>query len=307
MAQYTFLDSGRHAQNTFGYAFAFGENFAPNWAAELSASIGSFKIANSGASQQLNAYSYDVMYKFLPNSLFRPYLLAGIGGMRDRIAGGLEDQVTFLAEGGGGVLVGLGPQDRATRFALRAEAKYRLEFLHENPYSSKNPGDVVTSAGFVVFFGAPEPVQAVVIASAPPRPPSPPPPPPPPPAPPPPVASIKREIELPRVHFETDSATLLPDSTESLRSAVATLKRNPELVIEVAGHTDSRGGQQHNLSLSQRRADSVQQYLQEHGVTNQMTARGYGEDEPIADNKTAEGRAANRRVGLRIKGGPPTR
>ena len=85
------------------------------------------------------------------------------------------------------------------------------------------------------------------------------------------------------------------------------MKKNPEMVIEVAGHTDSRGGQQHNLVLSQRRAESVMQYLKEHGVTNKMTAHGYGEDEPIADNKTAEGRAANRRVGLRIVGGPLTR
>ena len=52
MAQYTFLDSGRHSKDTVGYAFAFGQNFAPGWAAELNASIGSFKIANSGASQQ---------------------------------------------------------------------------------------------------------------------------------------------------------------------------------------------------------------------------------------------------------------
>jgi OmpA-OmpF porin, OOP family len=305
MAQYTFLDSGRPAKDNIGYAFAAGENFAPNWAAELNASIGSFKIPNSGASQQLSAYSYDVLYKFLPDSLFRPYLVGGIGGIHDRIAGGLEDHIAGFAEGGAGVLVGLGPQTGAIRFQLRAEGKYRQEFTHATPYTPQSPGDVVLSAGFLIMFGAPEPAQAVVVAL---RPiPSAPPPPPPAPPPPPPVAPIKSEIKLPRVHFETDSAKLLSDSTESLNSAVASLKRNPEMVIEVAGHTDSRGGQRHNLDLSQRRAESVLQYLKEQGVTNKMTAHGYGADKPIADNKTAEGRAANRRVGLRIEGGPVTR
>jgi OmpA-OmpF porin, OOP family len=293
MVQYTFLDSSRNAKDTTGYAIAGGDNFAPDWAAEVGASIGSFKISNSGASLQLSAYSYDVLYKFLPDSWWRPYLVGGVGGIHSRIAGGLEDHIGGFIEGGAGLLVGLGPQDGATRFQLRAEGKFRQEFTHATLYSPQNPGDVVLSAGFVVMFGAPEPAQAVVIA--------------PPPPPPPPVAPIKRVIELPQVHFETDSAKLLPDSTESLNSAVATLKQNPEMVIEVAGHTDSRGRQQHNLDLSQRRAESMLQYLKEHGVTNQMTARGYGEDEPIADNKTAEGRAANRRVGLRIVGGPPTR
>jgi OmpA-OmpF porin, OOP family len=306
MAQYTFLDSNRHAKDTTGYAIAGGENFAPDWAAEVAASIGSFRISNSGASLQLSAYSYDVLYKFLPDSWWRPYLVGGVGGIHSRIAGGLEDHIAGFFEGGAGILVGLGPQDGATRFQLRAEGKFRQEITHATLYTPQNPGDVVLSAGFVVMFGAPVAAPAVVIA--PPLPPPPPPPqPPPPPPPPPPVAPIKREIELPRVHFETDSAKLSPDSAESLNSAVATLKRNPEMVIEVAGHTDSRGGREHNLDLSQRRAESVLQYLKEHGVTNKMTARGYGEDEPIADNKTAEGRAANRRVGLHIVGGPPAR
>jgi OmpA-OmpF porin, OOP family len=306
MAQYTVLDGGRHAMDGIGYAVALGVNFERDWAAELNASIGSFKIANSGASQQLNAYSYDVLYKFLRNSPFRPYLVAGVGGMRDRIAGGLEDEFSFLAEGGGGVLVGLGPESRSTRFGLRAEAKYRIEFLRGTAYSPRQAGDLVASAGFFVLFGAPVPVPADVVIAPPLPPPPPPPPPPQPPPPPPPVAPVKSEIKLPRVHFETDSAKLLPDSTESLDSAVGILKKNPELVIEVVGHTDSSGSQQHNLGLSQRRAESVLQYLKEHGVTNKMTARGYGENEPIADNKTAEGRAANRRVGLHIVGGPPT-
>jgi OmpA-OmpF porin, OOP family len=76
------------------------------------------------------------------------------------------------------------------------------------------------------------------------------------------------------------------------------------MVIEVRGHTDSTGSKPHNQALSERRAESVMRYLKEHGVTNSMTAKGYGEELPIASNATASGRQQNRRVGLRIVGGP---
>jgi OmpA-OmpF porin, OOP family len=106
------------------------------------------------------------------------------------------------------------------------------------------------------------------------------------------------------VHFATDSAELLPDSIETLEYGAATLKKYPEMVIEVRGHTDSTGSKQHNQVLSQHRAESVMRYLKDHGVTNTMTAKGYGEEMPLASNATKEGRQQNRRVSLRIVGGP---
>ena len=115
--------------------------------------------------------------------------------------------------------------------------------------------------------------------------------------------TIKDEIKLKGVHFDTDSAVLAPDSESVLNDAVATLKKNPSLVIEVRGHTDSRGSKKHNQVLSQKRAESVEAYLKEHGVTNTLSAKGFGESNPRADNKTEEGRAENRRVSLRIIGG----
>ena len=99
--------------------------------------------------------------------------------------------------------------------------------------------------------------------------------------------------------FATNSADLLPESIPVLDRAVATLKRYPELNIEVAGHTDDRGADAYNLQLSARRAESVLTYLKDHGVTNLLTSRGYGESEPLASNATADGRAQNRRVVLR--------
>ena len=73
------------------------------------------------------------------------------------------------------------------------------------------------------------------------------------------------------------------------------------LHIEVQGHTDSRGAENLNLQLSQERADAVLQALEESGlVANKITAVGYGEAQPIADNNTADGRAKNRRIELRV-------
>ena len=71
--------------------------------------------------------------------------------------------------------------------------------------------------------------------------------------------------------------------------------------MEVAGHTDSSGADGYNLMLSKSRANTVLNYLITYGANPaNLTARGYGEAEPIADNTTAEGRVANRRVELRI-------
>lgn len=113
--------------------------------------------------------------------------------------------------------------------------------------------------------------------------------------------TLAGEIKLPRVHFETDSAMLMPDSGSELDDAVATLKKYPQLEIEVHGHTDSRGSAKHNQVLSQKRAETVEAYLKDHGVTNKMIAKGFGESQPIADNKTEEGRQLNRRVSIKLQ------
>ena len=103
--------------------------------------------------------------------------------------------------------------------------------------------------------------------------------------------------------FATNSAELIPESYTVLNNTAASLKPYPNLVIEVRGYTDSRGSVAYNLKLSERRAQAVKEYLQPHGVTNQMTAKGYGKADPIADNSTKEGQLANRRVVLHIVSG----
>jgi OOP family OmpA-OmpF porin len=112
---------------------------------------------------------------------------------------------------------------------------------------------------------------------------------------------IKEEISLPGVNFESNSARLLPGAERVMNDAAETLRRNPTITVEVAGHTDSDGAADYNESLSDRRARAVRDYLAARGVAmNRMTVRGYGEAEPIASNQNREGKAMNRRVVLRI-------
>lgn len=104
------------------------------------------------------------------------------------------------------------------------------------------------------------------------------------------------------VTFATNSAALTPSSMTILDETAATLARNPQLKAEVAGHTDNRGSAALNRQLSQRRAEAVVRYLVSKGASSaNLTARGYGPDQPIADNKTEQGRSANRRVELRTQ------
>ena len=104
------------------------------------------------------------------------------------------------------------------------------------------------------------------------------------------------------VYFETSSAKLTENSEAILDEAAAELKRYPNLAVEVQAYTDSRGSDALNLKISEDRAKSVRTYLINKGVSaDKLTAKGYGEANPIATNDTAEGRAKNRRVELSVK------
>lgn len=103
------------------------------------------------------------------------------------------------------------------------------------------------------------------------------------------------------IYFDYDKAELKRESFPDLERAVSFLQRNPDLNVEIAGHTDSVGSDAYNKGLSQRRAESVREYMIGKGIARgRLTARGYGEEEPVADNGTEEGRARNRRVEMRV-------
>jgi OmpA-OmpF porin, OOP family len=100
-----------------------------------------------------------------------------------------------------------------------------------------------------------------------------------------------------QIHFEYNKDKIRPESFPILDAVVEVLQKNPEIKIEVQGHTDNRGGAAYNKDLSNRRAGSVRKYLVGKGVQNErLTSIGYGFDRPIVDNTTDQNRALNRRV-----------
>ena len=103
-----------------------------------------------------------------------------------------------------------------------------------------------------------------------------------------------------RTTFETDSATLRPQSREQLSNIAAILKAYPSIRVKIGGYTDNSGDAAANQRLSQSRAERVMNELGAMGVSpSRLEAEGYGAQHPIADNATTEGRAKNRRVALR--------
>jgi len=231
--------------------------------------------------------------------------------------------------------LGLGNGARASPmellFAARARLPLGLELtLGAGPGIGSGYGTprfrVVASAAFV-SSRPPPPAPAVVAAAPPPAapppepatapPPAPEPPPEPPraepppvvaaapppaplPAPPPPQVTVTKErlVILEQVHFATAKDVILPESFQLLEAVARALVEHPEVErLRVEGHTDNQGKAAANRSLSDRRAKKVRAFLVEAGVeASRLEATGYGPDRPVASNKTATGRARNRRV-----------
>ena len=112
------------------------------------------------------------------------------------------------------------------------------------------------------------------------------------------VVVTENKIELKQaVFFDTNKATIKAVSFPLLDDVASALRDNPKIKVEVQGHTDSQGNDAFNKKLSQNRAESVRAYLIKKGISSdRMDPKGYGEDQPLEDNRTAAGRAKNRRV-----------
>ena len=108
-------------------------------------------------------------------------------------------------------------------------------------------------------------------------------------------------FDFDRLLFDTGSATLQPASQEQLTNIAEILKAYPQVKIRIGGYTDNTGDPAANLQLSQQRADNVMAQLTQLGVDpSRMSAKGYGQDDAVADNSTEEGRQKNRRISLRV-------
>ena len=112
---------------------------------------------------------------------------------------------------------------------------------------------------------------------------------------------VGAEMQLHNIYYQTDSFRILPQSEPGLQSLVDFLKNNNNLKVEIQGHTDSSGSSEKNMTLSERRAESVVNYLTEKGISaSRLNYAGYGDTVPIESNETVEGRALNRRTTIKI-------
>ena len=108
-------------------------------------------------------------------------------------------------------------------------------------------------------------------------------------------------FDFDRLLFDTGSATLRPESNAQLRDIAAILKAHPNVHVKIGGYTDNVGNPADNQTLSQERADSVRAQLVSMGIDgSRLTAEGYGEEHPVADNSTEAGRAMNRRISMLV-------
>ncbi len=112
---------------------------------------------------------------------------------------------------------------------------------------------------------------------------------------------VGQTVRINNIFFEFNKSELKEESFEELNLLVRILNDNPDLKIELGGHTDSKGSDDYNMNLSTERAASVKAYLLEKGIAaDRLVSKGYGETKPIADNATEEGQALNRRVEFTI-------
>lgn len=251
---------------------------------------------------------------YLPNiGAFTP--AAGLGlnaGQRAAIANGINSRrdggtASFIFETGLGATYEI-----ADNFLLRADVRYRLDTAASSMTRNTSVfNDLVVNAGFEIPFGD-KPQRSAPVAVAPAK-----------------AECSTRDsdndgvndcddkcpgtakgtkvdefgcpirIELKGVNFKYDSAELTDGAKSILNKVAVDLSAYPvKKNIEVRGHASSEGTNAYNLKLSQRRSQSVADYLKQKGVTNKLIAKGYGEEYPIADNKTEAGREKNRRVEL---------
>lgn len=307
----SFVKSGgdRHAKDGWGGGMGFGKMLDKHFNVEMKGFYEEFGGDNGPWS--LTGGTVDLQYYFVRDK-FSPYAVIGAGAMNSCASANCG--IGAIGEAGAGFTY-----EVHDNFLLRSDVRYR----YNNNFNAQiQPGtdefhDMVVNVGFVVPFGdkpkrveraeRPAPIAAAPAA---------------------PRSTLDSDADgVPdsmdkcpgtlkgtRVdnsgcavrlvlnktqHFQYNSAELTMNAKTLLDGVAENLISHPQKNdIEVQGHTSSEGSNAYNLRLSQRRAQSVVDYLKMKGVNNRLTARGYGETRPIADNSTEAGRAENRRVEL---------
>lgn len=321
LGSYTVTEKARSTDNGVGGSLAVGKQLNPYFSVELSAQRSEFDPAS------LSGVGLNTLF-FPSRASFYGLVGAAYGRVEDQ-PGNVANYDAALIQLGAGWLFRpfnvLG-QD----FFVRSEAVYRLD-AHNDRRTGPSTGngrkafnDVLFGLGLVLPLGAvpapaepppPEPEVVEVVAVEPevvaveaapavaetpcaaPKPGSP-------------ISlvgcAVGDSLVLSGVYFATDKAVLMPDARTILDGVVDALLARPDVQVELGGHTDSDASEGYNQTLSDRRAKAVVDYLASKGVdAARLSSRGYGEASPIADNATAEGKALNRRVEVKVVGVSP--
>jgi OmpA-OmpF porin, OOP family len=285
----------------FTAGLGLGYNFTPNWGVEgvVNNVWGKFspKGALSDRHVQTDLFHLDLLYHITPEKKLVPYVAVGLGWITyNPAANQLDTTTNLLGNIGGGVKYFITPC-----VALRGDVRYVLEATREQAENrSDTSSNLLYNIGLTFAFGGGEKA-AEAAAPAPVAQPAPKeevvPTPPPAPAPEEPAIIEKGRITL-DIQFDTGKAVVKDTYHDELAKFADVMKKHPDLKVTIEGHTDNVGKAAMNLKLSQARAESVKNYLvSKFGIdASRLTAKGYGQTRPIADNATKEGKQKNRRV-----------
>lgn len=310
----SFVNTGgdRGADDGWNAGASIGKMLSKHFNAEIKTFYGEFASNTPKGDWETAGATVDLQYYFSRDKL-APYTVIGVGGM-DTTLGGTEEG-SFIGEAGAGL-----NYEVNDNFMLRSDIRYRYNNNFDTTFGRNTDEfhDMTINVGFVVPLGAKPSGPAKFVMPAPT-----------------PVAESKAldcsamdsdsdgindcmdkcpgtmsgskinaqgcpiSLRLKGVNFKLNSADLTPGAMSVLDGVAANLIAYPEKDdIEVRGHTSSEASDAYNLKLSQKRSQSVVNYLKMKGVTNRMIAKGYGESMPVADNATENGRSMNRRVEL---------
>ena len=293
----TFQDDLENFGNSLGFnargGYRFNDYFAAEALYEYMDDFGTTLIARNRVAGHVDIQTsnFSLLGKLIlpTGTLFEPYVVGGVGFLNANGDGeintpgvrleGTDSDTEFAGRVGGGFDVWI-----TKHIAAYVDAAYVMP-----TGGLSNLRYVSLGGGIKYSFAPPRAVPpAPPVAQAPPARPAPP---------------TRRKIVLRGVHFDFNKATIRADARPVLDEAIATLKQEGGIAVIAEGHTDNVGSDAYNMKLSQRRANAVRDYLTAGGISpKRITAEGFGESHPVATNDTADGRAQNRRVELRVRG-----